>query len=93
MSWEINYNNLVYNFKGPTSSKGFTEFRGLMYTYDQVRKDNSPTTRRRTKKIKSELGQIKLRDREQKWQKQIDTIKNIKHLYDSGQKNYWLTQL
>ena len=64
MSWEINYNNLVYNFKGPTSSKGFTEFGGPMYTYDQLRKDNSTTTRIRTKKFKSELGQIKLRDRE-----------------------------
>ena len=38
MSKEINCNNLVYDFKGATSSISFTEFGGPMYTYDQLRK-------------------------------------------------------
>ena len=37
MRKEINYNNLVYNFKGPTRSINFTNFGGPMYTYDQLK--------------------------------------------------------
>ena len=37
MSREINYNNLVYNFKGPTSWIGFTKFGDPMYTYNQLK--------------------------------------------------------
>ena len=37
MSREINYNNLVYNFRGPASWIGFTKFGGLMYTYHQLK--------------------------------------------------------
>ena len=32
MSKEIDYGNLVYNFKGPTTSINFTIFGGPMYT-------------------------------------------------------------
>ena len=38
ISGEINYSNLVYDFKGPTSSISFTKFGSLMYTYDQLKK-------------------------------------------------------
>ena len=38
MSKEIDYTNFVYDFKGPTSSIGFTDFRGPIYTYDQLKK-------------------------------------------------------
>ena len=34
MSREINHNNLVYHFKGPSRSISFTEFGGPMYTFD-----------------------------------------------------------
>ena len=37
MSREINYSNLVYDFKGPTPSINFAIFGGPMYTYSQVR--------------------------------------------------------
>ena len=37
MSREIDYENLVYVFKGPTSSISFSKFAGLMYTYDQLK--------------------------------------------------------
>ena len=38
MSREINYNNLVYDFKSPTSSIRLTKFGGPMYVYDQLKK-------------------------------------------------------
>ena len=37
MSREINYNNLVYDFKGTTPSINFSIFGGTMYTYNQLK--------------------------------------------------------
>ena len=37
MSREINYSNLVYDFKGPTPSINFAMFGGPMYTYNQLK--------------------------------------------------------
>ena len=37
MSREINYGNLVYDFKGQTPSISFTKFVGPMYTYNQLK--------------------------------------------------------
>ena len=37
ISKEINYGNLVYDFKGPTPSKRFTIFGGPIYTYNQLK--------------------------------------------------------
>ena len=37
MSREINYSNLVYDFKGPTPSINFAVFGGPMYTYNQLK--------------------------------------------------------
>ena len=34
ISREINHNNLVYHFKGPSRSISSTEFGGPMYTFD-----------------------------------------------------------
>ena len=42
MSREIDYKNLVYGFKRPTSSISFPKFVSLMYTYDQLK--NGETT-------------------------------------------------
>ena len=35
MNKEINYSNLVYDFKGPTPSINFAIFGGPMYIYNQ----------------------------------------------------------
>ena len=66
MSREINYNNLVYDFKGPTSSISSTEFGGPIYTYDQLKNGDKTLQRQKKnkKKIKSEFGQIKSGDPE-----------------------------
>ena len=37
MSREINYNNLVYDFKGSTPSISFAKFGGSMYTYNRLK--------------------------------------------------------
>ena len=37
MSREINSNNLIYHFKGPSPSISFTKFEGPMYTYEQLK--------------------------------------------------------
>ena len=51
MSREINYNNLVYNFKGPTPLVNFAIFGGPMYTYNQSKngKKNITASRGRAK--------------------------------------------
>ena len=36
-SREINYSNLVYDFKGLTPSISFTKYEGPMYTYSQLK--------------------------------------------------------
>ena len=37
ISREINYDNLVFHFKGPTSSISYTKFGGPVYIYDQLK--------------------------------------------------------
>ena len=87
MSREINYNNLVYSFKGATSPISFTKFGGPMYTYDQLKKGDKKLQQveEEQKRFKSELGQIKLGDPEKKLLTKLDT-KNVENLYDSRQK-------
>ena len=38
ISREINYDNLVSHFKGPTSSISYTKFGGPVDTYDQLKR-------------------------------------------------------
>ena len=40
MNREFNFNNLIYHFKDPSPSIGFTEFAGPMYTYNQLKNCN-----------------------------------------------------
>ena len=51
-SREINYRNLVYDFKGLTPSISFTKYGGPMYTSSQLKKwrKSITTSRRRLKK-------------------------------------------
>ena len=37
MNREINFNNLIYHFKCPSSSISFTKFEGSIYTYNQLK--------------------------------------------------------
>ena len=40
ISRQINFNDLIYHFKGSSSSIRFTEFGGPMYTYNQLKTDD-----------------------------------------------------
>ena len=56
MSREINYNNLAYNFKGPTPSVSFAKFGVPMYTYNQLK--NGEKHYNKQKKIKNIFKKI-----------------------------------
>ena len=88
ISREINYSNLVYDFKDPTPSTSFTKFGGAMYTYNQL-KNGEKTLQQKEKdqkNFKSELNEIKSENPKHKSRKQLCTIKNVRNLYDSRQK-------
>ena len=38
---KVDFNNLIYNFKGPTSSINFGKFGGQMYIYGHKRNDDT----------------------------------------------------
>ena len=56
MSKEINFNNLIYHFKGSSPSIIFTEFEDPMYTYAQLK--TLQQVKKEQKIFRSELGQI-----------------------------------
>ena len=60
MSRQINFNNLIYNFKGSSPSIRFTEFGGPMYTYNQLKTDYKTLEQVEEQKNnnKWELGQV-----------------------------------
>ena len=85
MSREINFNNVIYHFKSSSSSIRFTEFGGPMYTYNQLKNSDKTLSQvEDQRKFRSELGQISSGYR--KSENQLNTIRNVKNLYNSRQK-------
>ena len=88
MSREINYNNLVYNFKAPGPSISFTKFGGRIYTYDQLK--NGEKTLQQLEEdqncFKKCLNEITSGNPKRKSEKQLYTIKNVRNLYNWRQK-------
>ena len=85
MSREINFNNVIYHFKSSSPSIRFTEFGGPMYTYNQLKNgDKTLSQVEDQRKFRSELGQISSGYR--KSENQLNTIRNVKNLYNSRQK-------
>ena len=84
----INYSNLVYDFKGPTSSISFTKFGGPMHTYNQLK--NGDKTLQQVEKEQEDfwkyLNEIVAGNPKHKSEKQSYVIKNVKNLYNSRQK-------
>ena len=87
MSREINYSNLVYDFKGPTPSINFAIFAGPMYTYNQLK--NGEKTLQQVEEdqnyFKKYLNEITPGNPKRKSERQLYTIKN-RNLYNSRQK-------
>ena len=87
MSRGIDYKNLVYDFKGPTSSISFSKFAGPMYTYDQLKKGETTLQHvEEQKDFKKYLNEILKGNPDHKSDKQLYTIKNVRNLSDSRQK-------
>ena len=85
MSRGINFNNVIYHFKSSSSSIRFTEFGGPMYTYNQLKNSDKTLSQvEDQRKFRSELGQISSGYR--KSENQLNTIRNVKNLYNSRQK-------
>ena len=85
MSREINYSNLVYNFKGATPSINFAIFGGPMYTYNQLKngKKTLQQVDEEQKYFKKDLNKITSGNPKHKSKKQSYTIENVKNLYYS----------
>ena len=88
MSDKVDFDNLVYNFKDPTSSINFGKFGGPMYIYGHMK--NGDTTLQQVEKqqkdFKKELNEIKSGNPKYKSSSQLYIIENVKNLYNSRQK-------
>ena len=87
-SREINYSNLVYDYKSPTPSINFAIFEGPMYTQNQLKNGEKALQQveEEQKYFKKDLNKITSGNPKHKNEKQSYTIKNVKNLYDSRQK-------
>ena len=85
---KIDFDRLIYNFKGPISSINFGKSGGPMYIYGHMR--NGDTTLQQVEKqqkdFKKELNEIKSGNPKHKSNNQLYVIENIKNLYNSRQK-------
>ena len=88
MSDKIDFDNLIYNFKGPTSSINFGKFGGPMYIYGHMK--NVDTTLQQVEKqqkdIKKELNETTSGNPKHKCNSQLCVIENVENLYNSIQK-------
>ena len=88
MSREIDYNNLTYNFIGPTRPISFAKFGGPMYTYNQLKNGEKTLQQveKEQKDFKKEQNEITSGNPSHKSNNQLYVIKNVKNLYHSRQK-------
>ena len=85
---KIDFDRLIYNFKGLTSSINFGKFDGPMYIYGHM--ENGDTTLQQVEKqqkdFKKELDEITSGNPKNKSNDQLYVIENVKNLYNSRQK-------
>ena len=85
---KIDFNNLIYNFKGPTSSINFGKFGGPIYIYGHMK--NGDITLQQAEKqhndFGKELNEITSGNPKHKSNSQLYIIENVKNLYKSRQK-------
>ena len=98
ISAEINYDDLVYYFKGSSSPVSFIEYEDPLDIYDKIKngdkiiqaaekEQKNKKKNKKTKKIKSKLSEITSGNPEHKSKDPLDAIKNVQNLYNSRQKN------
>ena len=85
---KIDYDNLIYNFKGNTDPINIAKFEGPIYIYDDMK--NGKTTlqqiEKQQKDFKKELNEITSKNPKHKSDDQLYIIENVKNLYNSRQK-------
>ena len=89
ISNEIDFNDLIYCFKGPnTAPINFIDFRGPMHIYDEIKNGNISIEKieEDQKQFKSKLNEITTGNSKHKSKNQLDAIKNIKSFYNSREK-------
>ena len=88
MSREIDYSNLVYDFKGATRLINFAIFGGPMYTYDQLKnsKKTLQQVQEEQKYFQKDLNEITSGNPKHKSEKHSYTIEYVKNIYYSRQK-------
>ena len=85
---KIDYDNLIYNFKGNTDPINIAKFEGPIYIYDDMK--NGKTTlqqiEKQQKDFKKELNELTSENPKHKSDDQLYIIENVKNLYNSRQK-------
>ena len=90
---KIDFSNLIYDFKGETTSIDCAKFEGPVYIYDDM-KDGKTTLQqveKQKKDFKKELNEITSGNPKHKSNDQLHIMKNVKNLYNSRQKVIDLT--
>ena len=85
---KIDFDRLIYSFKGPISSINFGKFGGPMYIYGHMRNGDATLQQveKQQKDFKKELNEIKSGNPKHKSNNQLYVKENIKNLYNLRQK-------
>ena len=85
---EINYDDLIYYFKRPSSPVSFNEYEDPSDLHDKIKNGDKTTqaAEEQQTRIKSRLGEITSGNPEHKSTNQSYAIKNAQNLYNSRQK-------
>ena len=86
MSKQIHFNNLTYRYTTPSLAPiNFTRFKGPIHVCNDIKNSNSVAlekTEENQKQFKSNFGEISTGNPKYRKEDQLNTIKNIKNLYN-----------
>ena len=85
MSNQIGFNDLTYYFKDTNINPiSFIDFNGLIYIYNNIKNGN--ISEEDQKQFKSKLNEITTGNPRHESKDQLDTIQNIKNIFNSREK-------
>ena len=84
---KIDFNNLTYNFKSPTTSINFGKLGVPMYIYGHIKNGDTilQQVEKQQKDFENQLNERTSGNPKHKSNNQLHVIKNVKNLYDSRQ--------
>ena len=86
---QIDFNNLTYYFKNKNiSPTNFIGFRGPLHIYNNIKNDNTSLEKidKDKKQFKSKINNITTENPKHKSKHQLNTIEDIRNLYNSSEK-------